>query len=455
MKKLLLFLLLIPCLSNAITPVWTCGAECGGVGHCVVASNGATVNTNLSFVRSGARSVYVNANAQILSTNITSTFVVVTRFYVYFNTLPTGNTFLSSPSIGSSRSGVAFKQSDSKLYAGTESGGVLTTGATGVTVTTGVWYMVDCRIDRTNNPWLIDVNINGASCSQRSATITAAAITQMNFGCNSGVVVTPDHYIDDAIISATSGDFPIGAGYVNHFVPASDGTHSGLTTSDFGRTLTGTDILNSTTTAYQLLDDVPLESGASVDWINMLAPVASSYVECVFGPASGISTPTTAPRMVSIVIGLHAAGTGAYNAEWLINDNGTTTSIFTASAVAGVTSVAYKFLDLADPPSAASAWTLSGNGNFNNLRVRFGPTASVDANPDVYFDCAMAEAEFEEVAAATPVRHMLPLMGTGFNNLKNKKQNNEENSNPFVYHYNADAWVQRQKAANNYINSRR
>ena len=300
------------------------------------------------------------------------------------------------------------------------------------------------NVSGTND--LVDVNVDGVACGQSSANTGTTAITGVLLG-DHNVSATADYYIDDLILSSTSGDYPIGGGYVNQFVPTADGTHSGLTTSDFGRTLTGTDILNSTTDSYLLLDDVPMESGASVDWINMLAPVASSYVENIFGPASGISTPTVAPRMVSIIIGIHAAGTGAYNAEWLLNDNGTTTAIFTASAVAGSTTVIYKTLNLSDPPSAASSWTLSGNGNFNNLRVRFGPTASVDANPDVYFDCAMAEAEFAEVANTIPgtpsdKRHTTLGVGlTAFNNPLINSNSNEKTFNFVVSNNNNTLWV--------------
>ena len=39
------------------------------------------------------------------------------------------------------------------------------------------------------------------------------------------------------------------------------------------------------------------------------------------------------------------------------------------------------------------AWTAA---RFNALKIRFG--YSSDANPDIFFDCAMIEAEWEEIS---------------------------------------------------------
>lgn len=388
-------LLLLSLNGGAITPVWTCGFECGifnTTGSHWTQSHGLPAYSTAT-VRSGARSLRINPSAttsDATSMTLASASHWVIRCYIYFATLPNATIPLVT---AGSQSGLYFVSSDNSIRCGLNTS---TVAASGVVVTTGQWYRLDVDVDggvntngRVDGVDLLDSPFGGGS-----------PYTTMKLG--SDAAVTCDMFFDDVIVSETGADYPIAGGYVNHFIPTSDGTHSGLTTSDFGRTLTGTDILNSTTDSYLLLDDVPLESGSSVDWINMLAPVASTYVENVFGPASGISTPTVAPRMASIIIGIHAAGTGAYNAEWLLNDNGSTSAIFTASAVAGVTTVIYKTLNLADPPSAASAWTLSGNGNFNNIRVRFGPTSSVDANPDVYFDCAMIEAEFAEVSNTVP-----------------------------------------------------
>jgi len=327
--------------------------------------------------------------------------VYVYRFKVNFSVLPNSVVMLA----GIKNAGAYFNSADGKIYAGTLNTEL---GATGVTVSTSTTYYVDVRVNSSANPWLVDVQVSGAACGQRSTAAgadTGASAVRMGFAINT---TTATATFDDFTLSTTSADYPIGDGFVNQFIPASDGTHNVAGAADFQRTLTGTDILNATTTAFQLIDDIPLESGASVDWINMIAPPnATDYVECIFGPAPGISTPTSAPRAVEVIAGIHQAGTGTGNMEIRLNDNGTTDAVYTATTVAGVTSVVFKRKHYATAPSGG-AWTVtSGNGNFNNIRVRFGSPAAVDANPDQYLDGIMIEADFPPSSGTPAVRRLL------------------------------------------------
>src|SRR6185369_9813564 len=103
---------------------------------------------------------------------------------------------------------------------------------------------------------------------------------------------------------------------------------------------------------------------ASVDWINIVAPPnATDYVECIFGPASGIQIPIAGPRAVEIIAGIHQAGTGTGNMEIRINDNGTTNAMYSATTVAGVTSVAYKRKHYATAINGGGAWLATNSGN--------------------------------------------------------------------------------------------
>ncbi len=377
------------------TPVFACGAECGvfaATAHW--AQNSGTAATfSTATVRSGARSLRFNptTNTSVINPIVSGT---VARFYVNFATLPSADTTI----VAGGTSQVRFKQSDSKLYA-YDSGGA-TFGASGIAVTTGVWYCIDMKAD--TGAGTLDLQVDGVAIAQKS-TPGNNSITV--WGISNGSA-TADLFMDDFVFSNTLADYPIGAGNVYHFIPTSDGTHNVAGAADFQRTLTGTDILNATTTAFQLIDDVPLESGASVDWINMIAPPnATDYVECIFGPASGISTPTVAPRAVEVIAGYHQAGTGTGNMEIRMNDNGTTNVLYTATTVAGVTSVAYARKHYATAPTGG-AWTVAaGAGNFNNLRVRFGSPAVVDVNPDQYLDCIMVEAEFAPAAGGRTTKN--------------------------------------------------
>lgn len=384
-----------------MTPVFCCGFECGVSGaHW---SSTGTVSFDTTTKRTGARSLRLNPSASTARVVQTISGVNVIRFYVYFASLPTSSAQLC---FLTTSGGVTFKSSDSKIYAG-----ATVLGTTGVSVTTGQWYRIDCKVDVSSGDTVSDVQVDGVACGQ-ATSVGTTPFNSITLGDDFNY--TADIYMDDVLASSTLSDYPLGAGYVNHFIPTSDGTHNIAGTGDFQRTTTGTDILNATTTAYQLVDDVPLESGSSVDWINMVAPPnATDYVECVFGPASGISTPTVAPRAVEVIAGIHQAGTASGNMAIRLNDNGTTNDIYSATGAGGSTTVVYKRKHYATAPTGG-AWTVAaGAGNFNNLKMRYGSPAAVDANPDQYLDCIMVEAEFEEVTVWTSTTKFLMLMGAG------------------------------------------
>lgn len=418
MKKLLFLFLLIPVISQAITPVFCCGFECGlfgVVGQHWSSSSNSSMQT--SIVRSGARALRMNptgatgANDQIA---LTGSNYIIARFAIRFTTLPTlGMSLMSSIQ---QTPGVWFEESDNKIYAGAQ---LDVYGATGFEITTGVWYVIDLHIDADSNPWTIDVSVNGTALGQVTRALAATSLTGVRLGYASSR--TYDGYWDDVVVSNTQADFPIGDGKVEHFVPTADATHNIAGTNDFERTLTGTDILNATTDAYQLIDDIPLESSV-VDFINMIAPPnATDYTEHLFGAAPGVNTPQVAPRGVEVILAIHQAGTTTGNMEIRLNDNGTTGVVYTATAVAGTTTLLYKRAHFADPPSAASVWTLSGDGNFNNLKVRFGSPAALDVNPDQYLDCIMVEAEFPAdvyTVPGTPGDKRFTNLGVGLINPK-------------------------------------
>jgi hypothetical protein len=388
------------------TPVFCCGGECGVSGstgtHWPSVSGTASFDTGT--VRSGSRSLRCNPTAGgsvFLSASLGTQTVFVGRCYIRFAVLPNAVTNLFCANAGQA-CGAFFNSADNKIYAGRSTG--LTLGASGVSVTTGVWYRLDVKVVVTSNPWTIDVSVDGNAVGQLTNAVAGSSFTQIRVGQDLSTN-TSDVFYDDIIVSNTSGDYPIGAGKVEHFVPTADGTHNIAGTGDFQRTTTGTNILNATTDACQLVDDVPLETGAGTDWINMLAPPNDTdYVECVFGPAPGISTPTVAPRAVEVIAGDRQSATGTGSMEIRMNDNGTSKSLLQRVATAGTTTIKFTRKHYATAIAGGGAWVIGGggNGDFTDLRVRFGsPSGSLDVNPDQYFTGIMIEAEFSTSGATT------------------------------------------------------
>lgn len=378
------------------TSVFACGMECGvSLAHWGLQSSAATFTTvsPLTGARS-LRSAPVASAEGYASTMVAfgPTGIIVFRFSVRFDTLPNASTGFCSVSHGGIFSGPYFNVADNKVYAGSSTGAL---GATGITVTTGVIYEIDVRVDRSANPHLIDVSVNGAACGQHSNAVAADANARfVLFGFTA--VCTADALFDNVVMSATAADFPLGNHYVDCFVPTADGTHNVAGANDFEFSATGTDITNATTTAHTLVDDVPLKSGNITEYINLIAPPnATDYVEVVFGPAPGVATPTVAPVAVEVItVRAKGTGTGANNLRLALNDNGTTDDVFNGDTTTASPGAVYARKHYADPPSAASVWTLSGNGNFNNVRIR---CYASDAAPDPWFAGAMIEAAFAVV----------------------------------------------------------
>jgi len=387
------------------TPIFCCGFECGVDSHSIASAY------DTSIVRSGARSArlqlaastgVVKAEPSLLTLGGT---LYVIKGYVRFTTLPTTNfpilTAQTNVAPTTSVIGAVFQSSDGKIYPGRHAlDSTLTLGASGFAITTDRWYLIDVRINIVANPWLIDVSVDGISLTQASIAVAAGTTTVIGFGRRNSGAGTPstttDMYCDDFVISATTGDYPLGNGYIHPFILTADGTHNIAGTGDFQRGNTGVDILNATTTAFQLVDDVPLPSGAvdQADCWRGVAPAnpTTDYVEGLFGPASGIPTPGKGPRAVEVILAHHQISTTVGQMSVQLNDNGTVNDIFNTGAAAGVTTYRYATKQYATGP--AGAWTVvSGAGNFNNVRCRF---LAQDANPDQCLDAIMIEAEFAE-----------------------------------------------------------
>jgi hypothetical protein len=384
------------------TSVMTCGFECGrtGTGLHVSAVTSAVVSISTVTVRNGDRSLRVNP---VSVNNHYATVAAygnvarkIGRIAIRFAAFP--NTATSLVMYDSEGNGprIDYLSGPDRIEAAV-SGAI--SGGSGVSVSTGIWYFVDFDFNvNTGGNDTCDVRVNGTSVGQASHTGLSATNADLFLGVRG--ITTADIFYDDFIASETAADYPIGDGYVNHFVPTSDGTHNVAGANDFERGTLGTDILNSTTDAYLLIDEVPLDDTTpdTDDYINMIAPPnATDYVAGKFGPAPGISTPTVGPRAVECIIGIHQAGTGAGNMRIRLADiiAGLESDIYSATGIAGTTILTYKRAHFANALSGA-AWNITPGiaDSFIEIQIRLGSPAAVDANPDQYLDCAMIEAEF-------------------------------------------------------------
>lgn len=278
-------------------------------------------------------------------------------------------------------------------------------------------FWVTMVINTTADPWTAEARVIPATpdyhavtgalreytgvASQSFAATTLARAIDVGWpaaGPTAGTIIC-----DDIQISTTLADYELPNRAFHAMVPVADGTHNIAGTGDFQRGNTGTDILNATTTAYQLIDDVPLPTGAvdeADNWRAVAPPNATDYPESVFGPIANAPFPLGPPSVVEAVAAHHQISTGVGSSEALLNDNGTTATIFSLSAAAGVTTYRYATAHFTAPPSGGT-WSASGaGGNINGLRVRFRCS---DANPDQCLDAVMLEVGFNVIPAPKPM----------------------------------------------------
>lgn len=380
--------------------VLVCGNECGlAVSGLHKISGGTAPTFDTSTVRTGARSrkyertgsnghSYDNVDSNSGGPISSAARIWVGRMYIRFATLPNQPSAIVNTYNFGTEAGVRFNNSDNKLYCSLGSASFV---GTGVSVTTGVWYRLDWKINKSANPWTIDAQVDGTALSQATSSQAAQDLGFITMGLGHNLTATQGSmFTDDEIHSVTAGDYPFGHGHVVRRSPTGDGSHNTANTANtFERGNTGTDIIDSTTDAYQLIDDVPLPSG-SVDAADNIqitnnTPTNTWYTEHVFDDGEI----GAAPRAVDALMVNHEGGTSGCGRQVRLRDtNGGTEATLYSSTGSGATAYRYTRACYATIPGGG-AWTETA---FNALVVRWGYSA--DANPDVNLDAFMLEVEF-------------------------------------------------------------
>lgn len=382
-----------------MTPVLCCGFECGTTSvpvHCSLTNAGILTNTP----RTGLRHLDLSTTgvtAYATFNKVSTSTIIVARFYVYYSLKPTVTTHICS--FGSA--GLFLLPADGKLYCGAST---TLLGATGVAVTLNQWTQIDFAVDITSANWTVNAQVDGTAITYASSA--AAGSASFFIIGSSSVNATGSEVVDDVILSQTLADYPIGAGKVLSFVPASDGTHTSTTTIIVKGTIAtpvGANVAGATDT-FNWINGRPLLGGATDNTrlINQQTIGSTLYQETVIEQ----TTETTGPRAVEIVVADRQASTAAGDMHIKLNDNGTEAVILDRTAVAGVITDRFTTKQFAAMVGGGN-WTLT---RFKGLRFRFG--YSTDATPDQYFRGLMVEAEFP-YAVVADTQEPLILLGVG------------------------------------------
>lgn len=234
----------------------------------------------------------------------------------------------------------------------------------GPAINDGFWHRMDFRFNTSPATHTIDWQLDGVAQTQATgAGVAASNQTFWAVGANPPVAgADADIQVDHIVISATTGDYPMGPHTVFAVVPNADGTHV-AGTNVMERASDGTDI--GVVTAWDLLDEWPPTTGLdNADTVTSSASGASNYAEVQFQDAPAYATSTL--WGVSGIVAHQSDTTGANTGiSRIVDSAGTTLTDIYSGDMSEITDHYTRRLITAP----GGGWTVS---NFNGVKGRVG-----------------------------------------------------------------------------------
>ncbi len=369
------------------TPVWLTGFEYGlatpvtsGGGLCdALVSTPVIVNTQH---QSGSYALQLNltgaAGGMYIGKNVANggTLLVI-RFYIRFETLPAADSQLGSVSMTDGNSlRWYYKQSSNQFQLYWDTGTVQTYSTT---LSAGVWYRFDIRLNVSGNPHTCDWQVDGHAQTQATLGVAATTINSAGIRLGTSSTHTYNCYYDDVVCSVTTGDYPIGPGGTELLIPSADGSHNAG--SNIMEDNAGTDI--GATPAYDKINSVPM--GNTTVYIKQANAGTGNYADVTL---ANISATHNGIIGAMAVLAYRAATATTDNGGCIITKDGfsTSTTIWGASGA------------LADYSESSVFWKsviVAGaidDTTVNALEVRMG--YSGDANPVPWWVDLAAEVAY-------------------------------------------------------------
>lgn len=295
------------------------------------------------------------ANTRLQRNYFTAGTLKVISFYIKVISLPSARSrvFASVADIH----GLIQLDTDGTLDASVAGGGVVA----GPSVNDGAWHRVDLRYDSNPATHTLDWQVDGSAQTQATgAGVAASNQTAFYVGTNQAETFTVD--IDSLVVSATTGDYPIGAHHVFAVVPDADGTHN-AGTNIMERASDGADI--GAVTAWDLLDEWPPTTGLNnADTVTSSASGSTNYAEVTFQNFPGWASSTL--WAVQAIVAHQSDTTGANTGISRIVDSAGTTLTDIFSGDMSETSAHYTRRIITAP---GGGWTST---NFNGVKGRVG-----------------------------------------------------------------------------------
>lgn len=263
-----------------------------------------------------------------------SSGTLVGSFWFRFPTLPTVdfNIFIGIGTAGGQDFFLKYLNSTTGLQA--------VVGAStqvGPTITANTWVHVDFRLVLNANPHTLDWTVNGSAQTAISLAVATENLFIAGFSSDNGTQNGVLH-VDDAVMSLTSGDYPLGKHKVQQLIPDTAGTAVEIGTANAtGRMVTNSAIdatFNSANILTAISEVPPLLSGASTGLgQRTLSTTSACGIPMTTYTLSGGETIT---GVRAVICAWAANATAAANTLGVRTFNGTSeTIVFAAAAYQG------------------------------------------------------------------------------------------------------------------------
>jgi len=360
---------------NPLTAVTVLG---GGIGTSLGNAPGLICDSSVK--RSGTYSLKVTqdgANATRLVKSFASTTMLVGSFYYRATTAPAAASLITTASTAIPQLRI---ETDGKLSALFSGGAAQSTAGS---IVDSNWHLIDFKIDVSANPQLFDWKVDGTAQTQATRTVAASTLTTFSLG-SSAAGSNHTFWLDDFVLSVTSGDYPLGSTTTPHSVlavlPTGDGTHNAGTNTIEDNA--GTDIASPN--AFPLVDNWPPDTAA---YIRQATIDTTAYAEVTFANHdAAIGTIWDAYPLVAFTSSTNAVNEGACIVSF--DSFSTSTEVYGTPAArtnyqsSTTTNVNFKSKNGTTADGLITRpvgnWTTSA---FDALKARIGYSGDVTGNP--------------------------------------------------------------------------
>lgn len=370
-------------------------------------------------VRNGTYALRINAGATTPGEArlgvFTSRTDVSVRFAFRFASLPSGRRtiFFVSNDVGNDIM-MTYSTSTGRvgLWVATSlGGGFWVDESWSPAISAGVWYVLDVKVVISGGVGTVDGNFKAdgdasfTSLTQRSSANWDGTVSQVSPGTWEQSPGTIDCAFDD-VLCATGVDWPLGDGKVIGILPGSDGAHNAGTTIFIGSdTATTPNFTNSTTTAWQLVDDTPpwTTTRSTTDNVSQEVTGTANYLEIAPAPTPETGTANAVRALLAYSSSTTTANQGKAEVR---NGAGVASELWGIfPATVRDYSETSNFFKRAIVTEPAGGWIPSA---VDAVRWRIG--GSGDISPRPTWQALLLEVDYPVVVVtASPVKHLAAL----------------------------------------------